>query len=393
MPPKKRKTTTKAKHKLVKRPKRKPVKPKSKPKTVKRKLLKRQKRKPVKRPTKTIKPKSKTKTKSSRYKESGCFDQLEGVQGVTRLENKDGSIFIFLDDAHTLKAQCSKRKCGHVYRIDNYLESLVKHYRSKIPLDIFIEIDYKNSEHDTQDRDTSFIDHVEHKFMTCFQREKTKCQYPFPPFRFHYADVRSGAYQSTLTNEERMNIKDFVFVQEAINAIYYGEEPRELVIDTAINYTHQLLDDPKRALRMFKIDKQLANIKNPVWKKHLIEYIDEVFADFRMNLAKYHVPLRAVDQIEKFVDSFTDFTANFFDFYVIGRILRHTMKHVILFAGSAHTEEIENFFVLQMGFSVVEQSRKSGVSVKLKHEYTINPGRGGTANCVSLQGIRQPWFA
>lgn len=351
--------------------------------------------------------KTKHKVRKQVAKPNKCTNQtrkIEGVHELTILEHGDGSKFVFLGDAHSDNLICAKdEKCpSKSIPIDKYVKNLLNDYWSDIPLDIFVESQFKNPESAPMANVSSmfgqgYLGYFVQNFYACFLREKKYCPYKFPPFRFHYADIRSGVFQSTMTPTEQMETKaNAIFFANVIVPTFYGVKiPIQEFARGAMLSKKIVEQKTKYFLHMFKIDKQVAKIKNRIIKQLFNTYVDTFFREQGPRFENFVSGITEIN-VSDFSLAYFNFVAWFFDMYVIGRILRHEMKRVILFAGTAHTHNIRHFFVNFLGFKQTWSDRSGVLAFEKKEDgtlqFTVKPDIDGDAQCIHLEEVEEPWF-
>lgn len=65
------------------------------------------------------------------------------------------------------------------------------------------------------------------------------------------------------------------------------------------------------------------------------------------------------------------------DVYMLTRILRHNMKHVIIYTGGDHTHKLGELLYKYLGFGYTNEFY----------------GRGEYRDCIDMCKVPQPWFS
>lgn len=352
------------------------------------------------------------------HKDCKQAESLIGPVSLDVLNNpQTGARIVLLGDIHVDKKQCPPdARCG--MPVWSYLQDVFTQYRGTEPIDFFLEIEFSAEARGTliafeTDRDlltkwrkyieegntyNSFLASLRIYFWDCFQSMKQRCEFYGKRVRFHYSDVRAGVIHKGTDAKSQIRVKK-------LHELYDLTEDR--VNQKHVKFMMQLLKrfekgDIDYFFRLTKIDKQLAklakvpstlslaNTLRDIMRQHMDTYHNEasdvyVRGEYLLNLMSMKLgPLqdRLLTPVKlQFYHLFEDFMvtmlAPLFDIYTLARMFHEDKKQVIVYAGTWHTELMKSFLIDNMGFkSVVSKHSKD------KNDY----------QCISLQGVPQPWF-
>lgn len=354
------------------------------------------------------------------YTETLCRypKKLVGPIELTILDRKsDGARIVLLGDRHLVETKCPRNSQCKT-NVVNYLEEVFRHYLSISiidHLDFFLEMPFSDvprgflANPNTEDLKSirteiaegefseSYLDSLRIYFIDCFQKLKQQC--PFykkhiidnsPIIRFHYADTRDGVIHTETKEDSKVVIRE---LQK------FGRlEARDLK-QSDLLWAFKFFEKMNRSrenipflFHFAKIDKQLRKINNPAITELITKFFIETetedktqdeISTVKWAIANLYKNLEQGTPIDERMFNFLrtamtgGFLACLFDIYVATRIIRHQMKHVIVFAGANHTRRLTKLF-LHFGYEITTY-RES----KNKDSF----------QCIDMTGVPQPWFS
>src|SRR5579872_903436 len=421
MPPKRAKRKAPPRRKAAKPRRRAPAK-----KRVRfnlRKPAKGRKRTPRKAPTKKSPPQVKQPGMIQ-----GHIDRLEGPIHLTILDGPKGDRVVIMGDMHVHETECPKRTGKQVYvPVTLYLDRLFKTYRSPIPIDFFLEIDFpqearreyiKKLEHDRETREGAKQDikngRIFQNYLTslwillldCLQKQKESCEYHSKDIRFHYSDVRAGVLYKDLKQGTVAQVNELQEIWKVLSGATPFEKKHFNLLKKFVDWI--LEGNVERLFRISKIDHEISGI-DP--KEYDIQAIREIF---KANLLEHFATNRdIIERVKRFIEltpqdkKFNSddlaklmnvdhplgimgrILAPLLELYTVARMFKLKSKRVIVYFGDAHSQNMQQLLVKQFGYRVLVEK----FSILRKSDVLKEFGRAGANfQCIDMKGVPQPWF-
>lgn len=315
---------------------------------------------------------------------------------------------VLLGDQHENKLKCDANiQCQLPVYL--YLQQLFQKYKGTEPIDFFVETAYDESVGIGQMYEQKEIEKIRedialgnvqgisplHGFMRATDvyfekclRRKMQCEFKNKAIRFHNSDIRQGVMHRGLGDTEREIIKEIHAIRKRALSKSKTRMTTSQMKFVIKLFEKIIAEDIDFFMKMTKLDKQFKKIDNVLVKQklrhHLIQTLQshKPVLDFAIGQIIFDDPEdETLDTLSSSIswafNRIFTMLSGFMDVYILSRIIRHHMKHVIIFAGAAHTKAIKQFLIEQMGFQTT-------VSVTSKSENSFQ--------CIDMRNVPQPWF-
>lgn len=346
--------------------------------------------------------------------------KLIGPITLTILDRKrDNARIVLLGDRHVLETKCAAngdadRKC-ETPNVIQYLDNVFYHFVTNRPsehLDFFLEMPFSEEIRVRQDIDSHLQEdilfgHIEDNYLSslriyfynCLQKQKDQCQFFMkhsidhsPIVRFHYADTRQGVIHTQTKEDSKVVIRQ---LQRFWKLEVQKLKPSDLT--WALEFVEKmehLEENVDFFFHLAKIDKQLRKINDPfvtvLMKSNFIQTFkrdadmkdlaltkstaQHLYDGLKFGLTLTVGDVKLFDQLQLRIGGFLLY--RLFDVYVATRIIRHKMKHVIVYAGAAHTRNL-TFIFLAQGYEITTFRESDRTESK---------------QCIDMRNVPQPWF-